>query len=237
MKSRSPRRLVALVAGGAVAASLGACALRAPTLEPAPSATRAEGRGLGAVAAQAGVRVTARVGAWAGVPSRLTRVEPVLVTVENGSEVPLRVRYDDFSLRSEADGRLAALPPFDVDGTAFEPVAGAGHAGIHGFHVARHHAGVYRHLPSWRGHWYDARHYHHDWWPVMQRLELPTGDMVQKALPEGVVEPGGRVTGFLYFQPPSGEASEITFRHDLVDARDGGELGTVELPFVLRRGR
>ena len=37
------------------------------------------------------------------------------------------------------------------------------------------------------------------YYPRFVQLQLATGDMVQKALPEGALQPGGRMTGFLYF--------------------------------------
>jgi hypothetical protein len=55
--------------------------------------------------------------------------------------------------------------------------------------------------------------------------------MLQRALPEGVVEPGGRVGGFLYFQRLEGPGP-FTFSVDLVDAKTGERLGVITIPFV-----
>ena len=52
--------------------------------------------------------------------------------------------------------------------------------------------------------------------------------MVQKALPEGVLEPEGRITGFLYFEDADFDPDRGTFVADLVDAKSLRRLGRIE---------
>ena len=203
----------------------------ATTLEPAPRAVSVSGIGKGAVAEEAGVQITVRAQAWRGDPPDLRGVlTPLLTTIDNRTARPLRIRYDQFTLEG-ADGRtFAALPPFEITTAVSEPVAYAA-APLGGFHVAPYLSPYYRSWPAFHG------PFVHDWYysryqPVFQRIELPTGDMVQKALPEGVVEPGGRVSGFLYFEEVR-DVERASFAAQLVDAGTGQRFGTIRIPFVV----
>lgn len=111
----------AVLASSAVLA--GACA-PAVELEPAPRANEIEaGPGEGAAAVEAGVRMVARVDAWDARPEDLDEeVTPVLVTISNGSTVPLRIRYNEFQLVSASGQRFAAMPPFLLEGEVSVPV-------------------------------------------------------------------------------------------------------------------
>jgi hypothetical protein len=62
---------------------------------------------------------------------------------------------------------------------------------------------------------------------------LPNEEIVSRALPEGVLDPGGRVDGFLYLRDrPRG--TQLTFLAALVDASTGQPFGTVQIPFVVK---
>jgi len=60
---------------------------------------------------------------------------------------------------------------------------------------------------------------------------LPTRDMLRNALPEGTLDTGGTVTGFLYFQNVSVREGSVTLQASLVDARTGEQFGTISIPF------
>ena len=236
----------------AVLLVLAACAARAP-LAPAPEARVLPEREQAAVASAGGVRVTADASAWDGFPSPLRTVVPVRVRIENGAQVPLRLSLDAFSLRLEEGTSLAALPPMEVQGTELvttpPPPSGYGGAGLgpgwvdpHLFHPDALFApplGVYGPgLSPWGGPFrvdpFYADPFLHGsaWrsWPV----QLPTPDMVARALPEGVLEPGGRAEGFIYFQGLPGDAQRATLQVVLVDARGGEPLGRAQIPFDYR---
>lgn len=72
-----------------------------------------------------GVTVTVKADAWTGVPAELTEVIPLLVTIENNSRVPIRLRYAEFTLAGNGK-RTPALPPLEITGTETEPVGTAG---------------------------------------------------------------------------------------------------------------
>lgn len=195
---------------------------------------------------------------WSGDPPNLREyVTPVLVTVENHSGRAVRLAYQDFSLLGSSGTRYAALPPFSVaPGVSersveqpivladFHPAAPARPAPpppprhvtprIHhrGFHVAPPYAHFYVGLPLWAGLWAFNAGYYARWsasWPT----RLPTADMLERALPEGALEDGGRVTGHLYFQNVHREAA-VEFTAALHDAQTGQDVATISLPFVMR---
>jgi hypothetical protein len=61
------------------------------------------------------------------------------------------------------------------------------------------------------------------------------GSTLQKALPEGAVDTGGHVDGFLYFQHISEKESGATLQFILVDGKTGQQFGTVNIPFTAYR--
>jgi len=60
---------------------------------------------------------------------------------------------------------------------------------------------------------------------------LPTPDMLSQALPEGLVQDGGNVTGFLYFPSVTGSEPAVELDMTLSDASDGEAFGHIAIPF------
>jgi len=58
--------------------------------------------------------------------------------------------------------------------------------------------------------------------------------MVQRALPEGVLSPGGTAEGFVYFQALHRDAHSLTLAVDVVDANTNAVIGTAQIPFVAK---
>jgi hypothetical protein len=85
-------------------------------------------------------------------------------------------------------------------------------------------------MTAWPRPWRYDPFYYDTYYPQWQ-VNLPTSEMIELAIPEGVIEPGGSVSGFLYFQPISGDLDRVTFKADLMDGDDGQRLGALELPF------
>ena len=52
-----------------------------------------------------------------------------------------------------------------------------------------------------------------------------------QALPQGVVESGGEVSGFIYFEKVDPEERRVRFRLDLAEAEEGTIFGTATIPF------
>ncbi|HKY60237.1 MAG TPA: hypothetical protein VJP59_04420, partial [Gemmatimonadota bacterium] len=75
-----------------------------------------------------------------------------------------------------------------------------------------------------------------------ERVELPTSDMVSGALPEAVVEPGDRVTGFVYFVDDDDHvdldhAGRVTFQAELVNAETRRPIDTIGIALLATADR
>lgn len=222
-------------------ALLSACATT-PPLVPAEGETTVAGVPAAAVGESQGVRVIADADAWRAFPRDLGVAIPMRVRIENQSGVPLRITYDAFTLAVQGGMVMAAVPPLDVRGQAWvrnfsDPGPSMGGSfGWYG-HPMRHHGfylapGYRRYYPG-IGRWYGRWGYGGTWswappaWPV----ELPTRDMLVHAIPEGVLEEGGVVDGFIYFPILPKEAQSVRFAFELVDANTGEPQGAVSLDF------
>ncbi|MBE2253878.1 MAG: hypothetical protein IAE78_30390 [Myxococcus sp.] len=201
----------------------------------------------------ADVRVWAG-GAWVGDPPGLADVlTPVHVAFENRSARPLRVSYRDCTLVGRSGFRYAALPPFPtpppvgaVERTGevvladYHPATpvpkGVKPRPVHPrappsrFFIAPPYVGWYPGIVVWPHPW----HWHVHYAPLYAtwQVPLPTHDMLERALPEGVLQPGGRVSGFLYFQRVERE-SAVTLEVQLVDAESAQPMGVAQLPFLV----
>lgn len=223
---------------------LAACAGQ-PSLEPAPDAERVSPGGTIARAADAGVTVTVDPDAWRGNVNIESAVTPMHVRTENRSGHKLRVRYEDFSLVSGAD-RYVALPPYDIRATVagrgtprhYPPVGSLAYR-YNGFYVSPFYHDFYPDLDVWHGHAFLLDPYYDHYYPYWQRMriELPTAEMLRYALPEGVLEDGGAVAGFLYFERIDSQAGEprVAFEVNVVDIVSDETLTTLEVPFVVRK--
>lgn len=184
----------------------------------------------------AGVRVHVVADSWSGVPSALGRIEPLLVTIENNGDVPLRLRYDQFAVIGPGGERKSALPPFEIRGTALVDPAftpGSYPFAVNGFWVAPHLSPYYPGFRTVSGPFAYDPWYYSTYYPTFARVSLPTTDMLAKALPEGVLEPGGRVTGFLYVEDEPESGDRATFAADLVNAVTAQPFARVNIPIEI----
>lgn len=209
-----------------------------------------------AFAEAAGVKLWAEF-QWSGDPVNLPDyVTPVLVTMENTSGRPVRLAYEDFTLLGASGTRYAALPPFGIAAGVSERTQPASDVVLvdyhpatpvrpppppppvkvrihhHRFHVAPPYAHFYVGVPLWAGLWALNTGYYARWqpaWPV----RLPTADMLERALPEGALEQGGRVTGHLYFQNVRREGA-VQLQATLHDATTEQDLASLAIPFAVR---
>jgi len=65
-------------------------------------------------------------------------------------------------------------------------------------------------------------------------VRLPTMAMLQDAMSEGVVADHGRITGFLYFTKPTGQAQQLAFHATLVDMSTGKPFGEIIVPLTMK---
>jgi hypothetical protein len=160
----------------------------------------------------------------------------VRITVKNNSGKTLRVSYRDFTLAGASGFHYEAVPPIKARGTLSARQAPPSPslrmaAWEHDrFSVAPRYGYLYPGMDMWEGPWADDPLYYdgfHARWPE----KLPTQDMLSEALPEGAVQDGGSVAGFVYFQSVTGRESAVQFEMSLVDANNGQTFGRVAIPF------
>jgi hypothetical protein len=209
-----------------------------PRLRPAPGAETVPDRKAMARAEIDGVFAWVDGDAWRGYPRDLGEVvTPLWVHLENRSDRRVRVAYESFALQA-GSFRRQALSPFAM-GPPGEQGANTERRRVahprfysHRYRVASPYRDFYGPqvgLDWWDDPWpYDEPYYnaYYDW-----TADLPTRDMLQKALPEGVLEPGGGVSGFVYFQSVRG-TDRVRFELEVLDAETGEAVGQVAIPFV-----
>src|SRR5690606_22533955 len=156
----------------------------------------------------AGVRVRVYGDTTLALPdSAVDDVTPVRLVVENHGDEPVRLRYRELTLVEPSGHQRLALPPL-VEGA--ELPAGVRTAFGHTrFLVTPDYERVHTSLSTWPGPFavdpYYGPTYYTRWAPP-----LPTAEMVSRALPEGVLEPGGRVDGLVYFEGVSVFSQQVT---------------------------
>jgi hypothetical protein len=149
-----------------------------------------------------GVRVEVRTQAWSA--------DPVTLDTEI---TPLFVKITNESkhpllVRHRAAALVqggvayAAIPPYDIEDTVRENYT----------------------YPDYGYYWAG--------WSAYRNIELPTRDMVQLALPEGVLRPGETIEGFLYFEDLDDDIADVMFTLPLIDASSRSAFGNVDIQFV-----
>jgi hypothetical protein len=227
---------VAALAIGVFAGSLAGCGSTS-RLEPAPGTAVVPGESDAALVTSSGVSISIDPGGWAGEPVNLEEiVESFEVTVQNRSNHPLRLRYDDFQLTTSQGFTSAAIPPYQIRGTVTDQTAVADPVLVpryryDRFLIAPGYWGYYPSMPRWTSAWTHDPVYYDRYYPTWQ-VSMPTRDMMELALPEGVLEPQGSVTGHLFFQKLPLEATGAHFKATLIDATTGQPFGTLNVPFV-----
>jgi len=226
---------------------LGACTHQ-NVLLPAPGANLSPDGGASGEAA--GVHIDVKGDAWEGDPRNLGEfLTPVLVEISNESERSIQVRYSNFGLVGQSGFRYAALPPFQPMGTAYgdrgvqnedvapaaaRPPPPARHAAHRRFFVAPYQAQYFGYFAPWPHPFaFDSFYwgqYYYSWVEP-----LPTKEMMNDALPEGVLQPGGSIGGFVYFQNVAPREGNLAFVANLVDAETEDALGELRIPLVTAR--
>lgn len=218
--------------------SLAACRPARNPLEPAEGEQVAAAPGDAIKDTVEGVEVSAASNAWSGSPDVLEHVTPLRVTIRNDSGEPVRVHLSEMRLVDPTGKVYAALPLYLVNGQAeierhvYVPNPGFGYDGyfVDGPYGSYYPGiGVYDYgYPYDYYGYYDYARYYTYW----DTVPLPTQRMVDLAVPEGVVDTGGYVSGFVYFERVDPEASsQATFQLDLVNAQSGNRMGQVDLRF------
>jgi hypothetical protein len=210
------------------------------TLIPANSATVVPGAPEAAYSVVDGVRCSADVGAWSEDAKPLPDfVVPVKVRIKNASGRPIQVLYEDFVLAGKNGHSYRPLPivPLDEsDGerpTAIEPIYSSTK-----FFVGPRLHDVYPTLDMWTADLPRDQALYEKQFRRWGHARLAR-QAIRMALPEGVLDDGGTISGFLYFESPLAHESRVTFQADFDaatpkptrDDADSEIVASIEIPF------
>lgn len=213
----------------AIAVILAGCSAR--LVIPAPG-VRLVGNGTKAVAESAGVQITVWPNRWEGNPPELQEIAtPLLVRIKNESDQPLKISYGLFQIVGQDKFATRAVAPYKVDGAVLKPVVlPQNYYNPPGFQLAPHYrAPKETSLPR---HPWDYDEYTPDY--ALWTFPLPTEDMLARGIPEGVLESGAQISGYLYFPRLPDNVRGFSFRAALVSAASRKPLRTIEIPFLVK---
>lgn len=167
----------------------------------------------------------------------LGHVTPVRLEIENTGQEPLRIAYDRFVLIDDRGAAYSALPLFRVQGTAEEPELAPNQEVLEQpafqasqFSVAGVYSAVYPRLSAFDGPAGHDPQYHNYYFAYWAGIPLPTREMLSLGIPEGVLGPGGKLSGLLYFESTGGGLPALRLRGDFLNPFTGERLGSVSVP-------
>lgn len=180
------------------------------------------------------IHILVETQAWPGDPPQIkSKVIPIRVTIKNKSGNLLRVRTSEFAFENNNGKRYPALPPYNIKGTIEEPF-NPGFSYDH-FLIAPYYSSFYPKIsPCPNDFMYDQTYYD-TFYPALIQYRLPTKEMIRLALPDGVIDVGGYLSGFLYFQNIPTKEREIKFVAKLINAVSGDLMGTISIPFIINK--
>ena len=191
-------------------------------------------RGPEAAETVSGVSVFAEGSLWKENPEVRAKVTPLKVRIINEHDADLGIRYRDFSLVSASGKRYSAIPPLDIKGTISQVRTVQPLFYYRSFYLSPYYSRFYPYFPVYGPFFYDDPFYYDYYFSYWENIDLPTERMLDMALPEGALEKGGEVAGFLYFEKVENE-TPLEFHMELVDAKSGKMFGTISIPFFVEK--
>jgi len=206
-----------------------------PTLTPATDAKVTTGLDT-AIATSNHIEVKVEFEDWSREPRVMQFVTPLKVSIRNTSKETIVLQYQHLFLQGNGANRYAALPPYAIDGEITQTVGAiADHTSIgflaNEFHISPYHQLYYPDLAVHSGPFEYNRTYYDRYYPIWQKVELPTPAMARRAIPEGVIRPQGIVSGVVFFEPVDVSEDNVEFRFRLVRSADNSAIGSVSIPF------
>ena len=187
------------------------------------------------------VEVTLGTDMWDGEDVVPENVTPIQVTIDNANEKPIVINYNKFALVNtdgekyypmplyavdlemkqlimDKDFEMFPKPIYEYDNYFLYPIYDPVYTGVEFTQYA------YEIDPEIQAKFID--------WDTMD-ADLPTQEMRTKALPEGVLDIDGIVSGFLYFEQVDPNDDKVTFMFDIVDAETGEKIDTALLQYYV----
>ena len=172
-----------------------------------------------------GVHVLAKTEAWNGDPPTLAQyVLPVWVQIENHSGKALWLSTDTLSITDATGGRVLAraLPAATIKGKAKIPeTAVPAEFGLQ---------------DPWLDTWLEPGFDEYVAASIHWQENLPTKEMLRRAIREGVLRDGAKVAGFVYFPKTTQDPSTLNLRAELLDATTRQSFGRVDIPLAMVLG-
>jgi hypothetical protein len=218
------------------ALGLTGCRPMSADLEPAATAETIPRDDDAAQASEHGLAIVAEATTWPGEGFITQRVTPLRVTITNGSDRMVLIHYRDIELVGSSGQRYRALPPIQINGTvdSMDPHIHAVEPGLEyrDFAVADRYVPAYPGIRTFNGAFAYDRDYYQTYYPHWHFEEaLPTPEMILAALPEGVIEPGGYVSGWLYFHKVDAAEAKVQLHADLHPVDDEAPIAELWIPF------
>jgi hypothetical protein len=209
-------------------------------LEPAPAATAAPKLPHTAVDESGGIELAARSefvqpGTEPGMHAPGRTLARFRIWIHNRSQRTLQIRLQSFVLTAADGSQYAALPLFPARNIARQAVMVETPAFEHAnFELAPYLVDAYPRLSQYCGNFtYDPLYYARYYDPDLA-LRLTTEEL-REVLPEGVLRPGGRLVGTLYFQSPSEadlRSGDVELRAALAPPYTRLAVAHLSLPFT-----
>lgn len=201
-------------------------------LVPAPSAEIINNE---AVKTVKGIHIEVTGEGWEGDPGVYDAVTPIRISIKNTSDSPLYVSYSNFSLVDAGGKRYSVLPPYAIEEELnLRPKYSSFRCP--GFYVAPYYSHYYPYMHRYDGpFFYDPfyfRHYYSCW--RYTGIDLPTKEMFDAAVPEGVLWQKMNISGFVYFEKIE-QSRKYYFRMDLIDVKDGSRFGEISIPMIIKK--
>ena len=221
--------------------ALALCACRTNPLEAEPPAGSAvEDLGNTLRTEVAGVELRGTVDAWPADRGIYDHVTPVHLAIDNRSGRELRINYNDIRIEDPDGGIYQILPFYRMEGTVEKPVIVSDWDYTAyvppGFAVAAYTAPLYgSEVVIYEGPYDYDPDYYETYYRYWAEVRLPTTEMIQRALPEGVLSEGAMVDGWVYFEkiPEVDELDPVILSVELIDAESGEHFGRARLPFSI----
>jgi hypothetical protein len=199
-------------------------------LVPAPTAQLAAEAA--PVGTDAGVRLVANLDDWRGLADRLPdELTPIKIRIVNRGDEPVSILYQALTLRGHKGRVYHAVPAIPLDHARLlertgpiRPVFAAS-----SFDVAARYRDAYPDLRVWPRHLKRDDSYYeraYERWSG----HPPGRELCRMALPEGVLEPGGEITGYVYFENPTSSESALALTAHLASGRDDRPVASIKIP-------
>jgi len=181
--------------------------------------------------------IIAQPAPWPGDAVITQAVTPLRIQIRNHGDVPAEIHLENIALVSDTGRIHHAVPAVAMEGAVhtMEPPRQVIEPGFEAdrFTVAGRYRRANPRLRNYNGPFrHDVPYYrrYYNTWSTTEAL--PTPEMIQCALPEGVLEAGGQVAGWLYFEPV-GDAEKVHLTAELFPTNEDPDspLAQLHVPF------